>query len=116
MLHFHKFFLSIYNIFVFINRCVKDAERSLALGVQLIFLRLLGNVPSPLAFAGLIDRSCLLWKKSNCAWGKCLFYDNLDFRKNYIGLGGVVKGFGFLVYWCVWGLIIWKNKRVCIFN
>ncbi|CAD5121282.1 DgyrCDS9812 [Dimorphilus gyrociliatus] len=92
-------------------RSVKDAERSLALGVQLIFLRLLGNVPSPLAFAGLIDRSCLKWRGACGSWGKCLFYDNLHFRKNYIGLGGVVKGFGFLVYWCVWGLIIWKNKR-----
>ncbi|XP_030557239.1 solute carrier organic anion transporter family member 4A1 isoform X1 [Drosophila novamexicana] len=59
-------------------RCVQDEQRSFALGLQWIKVRLLGTIPAPLIFGALIDESCVLWHES-CdapAGGACLVYDN----------------------------------------
>ncbi|XP_030241130.1 solute carrier organic anion transporter family member 4A1 [Drosophila navojoa] len=59
-------------------RCVQDEQRSFALGLQWIKVRLMGTIPAPLIFGALIDESCVLWHES-CdaqAGGACLVYDN----------------------------------------
>ena len=45
-------------------RCVREQERSLALGLQNIFIRLLGTIPGPVMFGYYIDNTCTLWNKS----------------------------------------------------
>lgn len=58
-------------------RCVHDDQRSFALGIQWIKVRLLGTIPAPLIFGTLIDETCILWHESNCGdQGSCLVYDN----------------------------------------
>lgn len=69
-------------------RCVHDDQRSFALGIQWIKVRLLGTIPAPLIFGRLIDETCILWQASEaeeraagCAGaeivgGSCLMYDN----------------------------------------
>ncbi|XP_030080317.1 solute carrier organic anion transporter family member 4A1 [Drosophila hydei] len=59
-------------------RCVEDEQRSFALGLQWIKVRLMGTIPAPLIFGALIDESCVLWHEScdTQAGGACLVYDN----------------------------------------
>jgi len=62
-------------------RCVREQERSLALGLQNIFIRLLGTIPGPVMFGYYIDNTCTLWNKScdESGHGSCLLYENYDF-------------------------------------
>ncbi|XP_072216184.1 solute carrier organic anion transporter family member 4C1 [Excalfactoria chinensis] len=62
---------------VAVLRCVPDKQRSFALGVQSVFLRLLGTVPGPILFGFAIDSSCSLWDVNECKTkGACWVYDN----------------------------------------
>lgn len=57
-------------------RVVRDDQRSFALGIQWIKVRLLGTIPSPLIFGGLMDATCLLWHRTCDGYGNCLVHDN----------------------------------------
>ena len=76
-------------------RTVGEEERSLAIGLQNIVIRLLGSIPGPVMFGFFIDRTCLLWD-IGCGeieehftaqsshyftegQGSCLLYDNYQF-------------------------------------
>ncbi|OAF69993.1 Solute carrier family 21 member 14 [Intoshia linei] len=54
-----------------IMRCVKFTERSLAVGLGWIFVRIIGTIPGPIVFGSLIDLACVevLPNKS------CYYYD-----------------------------------------
>ncbi|CAG0890478.1 unnamed protein product [Darwinula stevensoni] len=56
-------------------RCVPRNQRSLALGIQWVKIRLLGTIPAPVIFGTIMDLSCTLWQKSNDD-GSCRAYDN----------------------------------------
>lgn len=73
-------------------RCVHDDQRSFALGIQWIKVRIFGTIPAPLIFGFLIDDSCILWQESCDDAGACLVYDNysmsrlvIDYRTFHIG-------------------------------
>lgn len=80
-------------------RCVHTEQRSFALGIQWIIVRILGTIPgkltnilniiihntdfvhifslsAPMIFGTLIDDSCVLWQESCKETGACLVYDN----------------------------------------
>ncbi|CAD6997102.1 unnamed protein product [Ceratitis capitata] len=61
-------------------RCVHDDQRSFALGIQWIKVRLLGTIPAPMIFGTLIDDTCILWQETcdqeGVGVGACLIYDN----------------------------------------
>ncbi|XP_065312629.1 solute carrier organic anion transporter family member 4C1-like isoform X2 [Gordionus sp. m RMFG-2023] len=42
-------------------KCVESSENSLAMGIQWVFVRLLGSIPGPIIFGKIIDLNCLLW-------------------------------------------------------
>ncbi|KFP73073.1 Solute carrier organic anion transporter family member 4C1, partial [Acanthisitta chloris] len=70
-------FMSVTPTTVAILRCVPDKQRSFALGVQSVFLRLLGTIPGPILFGIAIDSSCTLWDINEYkAKGACWVYDN----------------------------------------
>ncbi|XP_021236347.1 solute carrier organic anion transporter family member 4C1 isoform X1 [Numida meleagris] len=70
-------FMAVTPTTVAILRCVPDKQRSFALGVQSVFLRLLGTVPGPILFGVAIDNSCSLWDVDECKTkGACWVYDN----------------------------------------
>ncbi|XP_030377151.1 solute carrier organic anion transporter family member 4A1 [Scaptodrosophila lebanonensis] len=85
-------------------RCVQDEQRSFALGIQWIKVRLLGTIPAPLIFGALIDESCVLWHEScdKQAGGACLVYDNF-YISRYMWilalLGKLCSVFFFLGAW-----------------
>ena len=45
-------------------RSVREHERSMALGLQSVVIRLIGSIPGPVLFGYFIDRTCILWDKS----------------------------------------------------
>lgn len=65
-------------------RCVQDEQRSFALGIQWIKVRLLGTIPAPMIFGLLIDETCVLWRKDACdgGGGSCIAYDNLSMSRS----------------------------------
>ena len=73
-------------------RCVPGPQRSLAIGVQWISLRLLGTIPGPLLFGLAFDAACSLWSEICNQIGSCLYYENLDLSIYIFGICSVVKG------------------------
>nr|XP_050857146.1 solute carrier organic anion transporter family member 4A1 isoform X7 [Vespula vulgaris] len=57
-------------------RVVRDDQRSFALGIQWIKVRILGTIPAPMVFGALIDETCILWQENCDGRGACLVYDN----------------------------------------
>ncbi|XP_039561641.1 solute carrier organic anion transporter family member 4C1 isoform X2 [Passer montanus] len=77
---------------VAILRCVPDKQRSFALGVQLVFLRLLGTIPGPILFGVAIDNSCTLWDINECETkGVCWVYDNERMAYLLMGISAACK-------------------------
>jgi organic anion transporter 4A len=62
----------------FTLRCVAKSQKSFALGIQWLMVRLIGTIPAPIIFGSLIDSSCILWQNSYNTGdrGSCLVYDN----------------------------------------
>ncbi|NXH05673.1 SO4C1 protein, partial [Loxia leucoptera] len=77
---------------VAILRCVPDKQRSFALGVQLLFLRILGTIPGPILFGVAIDNSCTLWDINECETkGVCWVYDNKRMAYLLMGISAACK-------------------------
>ncbi|XP_014116964.1 PREDICTED: solute carrier organic anion transporter family member 4C1 isoform X3 [Pseudopodoces humilis] len=77
---------------VAILRCVPDKQRSFALGVQSVFLRLLGTIPGPILFGVAIDNSCTLWDINECETkGACWIYDNERMAFSLMGISAACK-------------------------
>lgn len=75
-----------------ILRCVPDKERSFALGVQWLFIRLLGSIPGPVLFGVAIDNSCILWNIDECGTkGACWTYDNPRMSDMLLAISGICK-------------------------
>ncbi|KAF2356664.1 Organic anion transporter polypeptide OATP [Trinorchestia longiramus] len=84
-------------------RCVMEEQRSLALGVQWIIVRLLGTIPGPILFGSIIDYTCRLWQKSCDTQGSCIRYDNFYMSRYMLGISFTAKGIStimFLIAWC----------------
>lgn len=62
-------------------RVVREDEKSFALGIQWMKVRILGTVPAPMIFGTLIDKSCMLWHDIDNDTGACLVYDNLHMSR-----------------------------------
>ncbi|XP_045141127.1 solute carrier organic anion transporter family member 4C1 [Echinops telfairi] len=60
------------------RKCVNNSQRSLALGIQFMLLRLLGTIPGPIIFGTTIDSTCVLWDINECGVrGACWVYNNI---------------------------------------
>ncbi|GAV05795.1 hypothetical protein RvY_15870 [Ramazzottius varieornatus] len=88
-------------------RCVEDAQRPFAMGVQWIVVRALGSIPGPLSMGALIDTVCLYWQKDPCGSsendGRCLVYDNTNMSNAVFAVAVICKimatAFFFLGWW-----------------
>ncbi|XP_038207850.1 solute carrier organic anion transporter family member 4A1 isoform X1 [Zerene cesonia] len=85
-------------------RCVREDQRSFALGIQWILVRLLGTIPAPLLFGFLIDLSCSVWGAACDRTTSCLLYDNKNMSRYMLALAAIGKLctviFFFLAWWC----------------
>ncbi|KAL3873140.1 hypothetical protein ACJMK2_036294 [Sinanodonta woodiana] len=60
-------------------RCVPDSQRSMALGVSLLIVRLLGTTPGPILLGFVLDSTCKVWdEKCDGGRGSCWVYDTED--------------------------------------
>ncbi|KAM6105424.1 solute carrier organic anion transporter family member 4C1 [Pterocles gutturalis] len=85
-------FMAVTPTTVAIFRCVPDKQRSFALGVQSVFLRLLGTIPGPILFGVAIDKSCTLWDINECKTkGACWVYDNERMAYLLMGISAACK-------------------------
>ncbi|XP_024944939.1 solute carrier organic anion transporter family member 4A1 isoform X6 [Cephus cinctus] len=85
-------------------RVVRDDQRSFALGIQWIKVRILGTIPAPMVFGILIDETCILWHETCDGRGACLVYDNFYMSRYMLALAFIGKAasllFFFLAWWC----------------
>ncbi|KGL77812.1 Solute carrier organic anion transporter family member 4C1, partial [Tinamus guttatus] len=73
-------------------RYVPDKQCSFALGVQSVFLCLLGTIPGPILFGVAIDNSCSLWDINECKTkGACWVYDNERMAYLLMGISAICK-------------------------
>ncbi|KAF8778400.1 Solute carrier organic anion transporter like protein [Argiope bruennichi] len=88
-------------------RCVAETQKSFALGIQWMTVRLLGTIPAPIFFGWLIDKSCVLWQDScDDQHGSCLFYNNEKMSTNILTIICLVK---FLS--CIFFTVAWYSYR-----
>ncbi|XP_075119115.1 solute carrier organic anion transporter family member 2B1 isoform X1 [Leptodactylus fuscus] len=72
--------------FILILRSVNPAEKSLAIGIQFMLLRILAWLPGPVMFGSMIDSTCILWGKKCGAKAACQYYNKDLLRQRFIGL------------------------------
>ncbi|XP_031557761.1 solute carrier organic anion transporter family member 4A1-like isoform X2 [Actinia tenebrosa] len=105
LLGFHLFFVFLSGVptKMVLLRCVPENQRGYALGLQFVFVRLLGFLPGPLFYGALFDESCAVWGKKCKRKGSCQYYF-VDKLFNWLGgsslvIGGIAFVFFYLSYW-----------------
>ncbi|GAA6102585.1 solute carrier organic anion transporter family member 2A1 isoform X1 [Tachysurus ichikawai] len=94
-------------IYMMVLRTVPQEEKSFAIGVQFLLMRVLVWLPAPALFGMTIDTTCIWWKKVCGKTLGCGYYDNNLFRNRYLGLQVVFKIMGVAML----GLVGWKVGR-----
>ncbi|XP_042311154.1 solute carrier organic anion transporter family member 4C1 [Sceloporus undulatus] len=85
-------FMAVTPTTVAILRCVPERNRSFAMGVHMLFLRIVGTIPGPILFGVAIDHTCTLWSVDECdIRGSCWTYNNSKMAYMLMGISAVSK-------------------------
>ncbi|XP_060491269.2 solute carrier organic anion transporter family member 6A1 isoform X2 [Panthera onca] len=75
-----------------ILRIVSDNQRSLALGLALVFLRIFGTIPGPIVFKMTADISCIFRETEYCGdKGNCWIYNKMKMAYLLVGICCICK-------------------------
>lgn len=72
--------------FMLILRGVKKEDKTLAVGMQFMLLRVLAWMPSPVIHGSAIDTTCVHWALTCGRRAVCRYYDHDLLRNRFIGL------------------------------
>ena len=81
-------------LFYIFSRCVPDNQRSFAIGVQFLVMRLLSFLPGPIIIGATFDSQCITWGYDGCGRKKnCLDYNmtKLSINLSIYGLSTLGK-------------------------
>ncbi|NWZ36607.1 SO2B1 protein, partial [Brachypodius atriceps] len=67
--------------FMLILRSIQPEDKSFAVGIQFMLLRVLAWMPGPVLYGSAIDTACLLWERRCERRAACRYYDNTLFRQ-----------------------------------
>ncbi|XP_056417051.1 solute carrier organic anion transporter family member 2B1 isoform X2 [Hyla sarda] len=96
--------------FMLILRSVNPAEKSLAIGMQFMFLRILAWLPGPVMYGSMIDSTCILWGKKCGAKAACQYYNNNLLRQRFIGLQIIFEIGALIFFIAVYCVLRHKDK------
>ncbi|XP_075054431.1 solute carrier organic anion transporter family member 2B1-like isoform X2 [Mixophyes fleayi] len=96
-----------------ILRSVNPADKSLAIGIQFMLLRLLAWLPGPVMFGSMIDSTCIRWGKKCGTKASCQYYDNNLLRQRYIGLQ-ILFEIGALIFFIAVYFVLHHKEKVKI--
>lgn len=99
-------------------RCVPLPLTSIAVGLQLVIIRLLGSIPGPPIFGQLLDRACTLWQQKSdqqcetedSSASFCLHYNKANLSVSLAALSVVLKIASFVCFLSAW-LLYRKNLQ-----
>ncbi|KAJ7320490.1 hypothetical protein JRQ81_020001 [Phrynocephalus forsythii] len=97
--------------FVMILRTVKPEDKSFAIGIQFLLLRVLAWLPAPVLYGSAIDTSCLLWQMKCKKRASCWYYNNTDFRQRFVGIQILYEFCCFLSFCVVYFLLVRQEKQ-----
>ncbi|XP_077400724.1 solute carrier organic anion transporter family member 1C1 isoform X1 [Vanacampus margaritifer] len=82
--------------YMVVIRCISPHLKSLAVGMQIMIIRLLGGIPAPIYFGAFIDLTCLQWSVKKCGGrGACRLYNADMYRVIFLGLVSGISGVSF---------------------
>lgn len=77
-------------------RTVPFEQRSFAIGIQWVIMRVLGLIPLPIILGQVLDSSCLVWEEVCGECGSCKIYDNASMAKYMTILFAIPKAFSII--------------------
>ncbi|XP_012600543.2 solute carrier organic anion transporter family member 2B1 [Microcebus murinus] len=96
--------------FMLILREVKKEDKTLALGIQFMLLRVLAWMPSPVIHGSAIDTTCVHWAQRCGHRAVCRYYDHDLFRNRFIGLQFFYR-IGAMVCFALVLVVLWQQDK-----
>ncbi|XP_052013729.1 solute carrier organic anion transporter family member 2B1 isoform X1 [Apodemus sylvaticus] len=97
--------------FMLILRGVKKEDKTLAVGMQFMLLRVLAWMPSPVIHGSAIDTTCVHWALTCGRQAVCRYYDHDLLRNRFIGLQFFYKSGSMVCFALVLAILRQQSKE-----